>query len=480
MRNLSLALFLTALAAPAFAGPADDYRTFCADCHGPNRLGAQGPALLPEFLARIPVDKVIAAGRPATQMAGFSDRLTPDRITTLAQWIKTEPLETPSWGMSEITASHNVLADQNTLPANPPFSSDPLNLFLVVEAGDHHVTILDGDRMVPLYRLASHFALHGGAKYSPDGRFVYLASRDGWVSKIDMWTGTLLAEVRVAVNTRNIAVSDDGRFVLAGNGLPGGLVILDAFGLAPVRIIPTPGRVSAVYAAPPRHSFVVALKDSPELWEIPASTLTPRKITLEDRLDDFYFDPAYQRVLGSARDGTVGHVIDLDSGHKIAELPFSGMPHLGSGITFVWHGRPVMATPHLKDGVVSVVAMDDWSEIKRIPTCGAGFFLRGHEMVKTAWVDCSASADHKDTLQLIDLETLEVTASLRPSPGHTAGHVEFTRDGKRALVSVMEDDGALVVYDTTTLAEVARLPMRKPIGKYNVYNKITLSPGTSH
>jgi hypothetical protein len=41
-------------------------------------------------------------------------------------------------------------------------------------------------------------------------------------------------------------------------------------------------------------------------------------------------------------------------------------------------------------------------------------------------------------------------------------------------------DGALVIYDAATLREVKRLPMKKPSGKYNVYNKITRSAGTSH
>ena len=41
-------------------------------------------------------------------------------------------------------------------------------------------------------------------------------------------------------------------------------------------------------------------------------------------------------------------------------------------------------------------------------------------------------------------------------------------------------DGALVVYDADTLQEIKRLPMNKPSGKYNVYNKITGSAGTSH
>ena len=34
--------------------------------------------------------------------------------------------------------------------------------------------------------------------------------------------------------------------------------------------------------------------------------------------------------------------------------------------------------------------------------------------------------------------------------------------------------------DAQTLEEVKRLPMRKPVGKYNVWNKITREEGTSH
>ena len=65
-------------------------------------------------------------------------------------------------------------------------------------------------------------------------------------------------------------------------------------------------------------------------------------------------------------------------------------------------------------------------------------------------------------------------------PGKTVAHVEFDRDGKHALVSLWEQDGAIIVYDAKTLEEVKRLPMSKPSGKYNVFNKITFSDGTSH
>jgi DNA-binding beta-propeller fold protein YncE len=90
------------------------------------------------------------------------------------------------------------------------------------------------------------------------------------------------------------------------------------------------------------------------------------------------------------------------------------------------------------------------------------------------------SGPDKDAMQVIDKQTLEIVKTLRPSPGKTSAHVEFTRDGKYALVSIWETDGAVVVYDANTLEEVKRLPMNKPVGKYNVYNKIHYEEGTSH
>ena len=86
----------------------------------------------------------------------------------------------------------------------------------------------------------------------------------------------------------------------------------------------------------------------------------------------------------------------------------------------------------------------------------------------------------KDTLQVIDKDKLEIVKELKPVPGKTLAHIEFTKDGRYALASLWEMDGALIIYDARTLEEVKRLPMKKPVGKYNVWNKITRSEGTSH
>ena len=73
----------------------------------------------------------------------------------------------------------------------------------------------------------------------------------------------------------------------------------------------------------------------------------------------------------------------------------------------------------------------------------------------------------------------KLAAELKPEPGKTFAHVEFTKDGKYVLASLWEMDGALIVYDAVTLKEVKRIPMKKPVGKYNVWNKISKSEGTS-
>lgn len=475
----------------------DLYRQLCAQCHHPDRLGAMGPALLPENLERFSkkaAAEVIATGRPATQMPGFSDKLTEDEIQSLVNFIYSPRVPAPTWDEAAIHDSRIVHRANDTLPEKPVHKSDIMNLFMVVELGDHHVTVFDGDRLEPIYRFPSRFALHGGIKYSPDGRFAYMASRDGWISRFDLYSLNMTAEVRVAVNTRNVAVSGDGRYVLAANTLPRTLVILDATDLSLVKTIPVvnakgeSARPSAVYAAPPRHSFIVALKDIAEVWEIPVpqdekSTEDPpfsvRTIAVDAVLDDFLFNQEYTQLIGASRSAPAGQVIDLNAGRKMADIAIPGMPHLSSGITWPYQDTVVMATPNIKEGEVTVVDMQSWKTIKRIPTLGPGFFMRSHENSPYAWVDVFSSAS-KDSVHVIDKATLEIHKTLQPAPGKTAAHVEFTKDGRYALLSIWEMDGALVIYDAKSLEEVKRIPMKKPSGKYNVSNKINRSAGTSH
>jgi len=493
-----------------------NFKTHCASCHGENRLGLMGPALLPENLKRLrkkAAHSVISQGRAATQMPAFANKLDKLEIQSLVDYIYTPLAEIPVWNLDNILSSQIIYPQVKKLSAKPVWDADPMNIFLVVELGDHHVTVLNGDTFNPIHRFASRFALHGGPKYSPDGRYVYFGSRDGWVTKYDLYNLTVIAEIRVGINMRNVAVSSDGKHVIAGNYLPHSIVILSTDDLSPVKVIAVKNqagdssRVSAVYDAAPRKTFIAALKDLKEVWEISYEDNPPmgfgkwmhdyregagenannskqrekfpiRKIKTEDYLDDFFFNQTYELIIGSSRDKKA-KVLDLDLGRTIKTLDLQGMPHMSSGITWVYEGRTVLATPNLKEGVVTIIDMETWKTIKRIKTLGPGFFMRSHENSDYAWVDVFFGPN-KEAVHIIDKSTLEIVKTLRPAKGKTAAHVEFDKQGKHVLLSIWDIDGEVIVYDAKSFKEIKRLPMNKPSGKYNVYNKITRSAGTSH
>lgn len=517
IRSIVIASVLLALCSGFARAEPDAARLYlenCASCHGENRIGRTGPALIPETLSRLRGEalvKVISEGRAQTQMPAFSPLLSADDIAALADFINQPLSSVPKWSAADIAASLSLSTDYRA-PDRPQFKSDPLNLFVVVETGDHHVSVLDGDTFERLDRFATPFAVHGGPKFSPDGRFVFIMSRDGWVQKYDLWALHEVGRVRAGLNARNIAMSKDGKWLAVANYLPNTLTILSTADLKVEKLFEVadakgvPSRVSAVYQAPTRDSFILALKDVPEIWEIATNPdagpvfegfvhsheagmqealasssglFARRRIHISQPLDDFFFDPDYRHLVGAARDGGKAVVVNLIVGREIAELGLPGMPHLGSGISWMRDGRRVMATPHLKEAVVSVIDVATWKLVSSIKTEGPGFFLRSHESSPYVWADAFFGKD-KNAMHVIDKQSLGVVKTLRPAPGATVAHVEFDRYGRYALVSIWEDQGAVIVYDARTLAEIKRIPMRKPSGKYNVYNKIMFSEGTSH
>jgi hypothetical protein len=104
--------------------------------------------------------------------------------------------------------------------------------------------------------------------------------------------------------------------------------------------------------------------------------------------------------------------------------------------------------------------------VREINLKGSGFFVRTHQDTPFIWIDTNT-----DTIQIIDKSTLQVVKDLIPSTDKKAMHIEFTKDGRYAMVSIYEDEGSLVIYDAFKLEEVKRMPFKKPAGKYNALNK---------
>ncbi len=388
---------------PNYSLARGNYVQHCASCHGESRYGISGPALIPEGLSRLKKPEAIATildGRRATQMPGFSQSLSQEQIKDLVEYIYSPATDEAHWSEASIKASTRVLVPSSELNESPQFKADPWNLFFVVTHGDHMLSVLDGDRLEILGSFQMRPGLHGGIKYSSNGRYAYVASRDGWVTKIDVYNLKPVMEARVGINLRNIAISDDGKYLMAGNQLPNTLILLNTSDFSVVKTWDVadrqarPSRVSAVYSAKPRQSFVVALRDVSEVWEINYSDNPPavheglvhdfrldsgeleqkkvmfplRRIPVERAIEDFFFNPDYSYLLGTSRDGGRAQVVNLIVGRTVKAIDIEGMPHLGSGIAWPYKGTVVLAAPNMKAGEISIIDTKSWQVLKKIET----------------------------------------------------------------------------------------------------------------
>ena len=140
-----------------------------------------------------------AAWRPRCRPSTASS--PDDEIAALAQWIYSRSSPAPRWAESDIRASRVQQAGcRRGCRTRPVWSADPMNLFVVVEGGDHHVTLLDGDRFEPIHRFESRFALHGGPSSRPTAASSSSVRATAGSPGYDLWNLVVVAEVRAGLN----------------------------------------------------------------------------------------------------------------------------------------------------------------------------------------------------------------------------------------------------------------------------------------
>jgi cytochrome c553 len=468
--RLSISSLAASLALSAGCAPQDAaslYAEHCASCHGDRRYGGYSSPLLPDVLARRTDDQlveIVLKGLPSTQMEGFEQALDADDARALSALLR-EPVENISWERSDIAASRR---EEPESPGKIPGSVRRENLILVVERGTGSLVVLDGDSLDELDRFVVG-RIHGGPKFDSAYRSVVAATRDGTIVDYDLEKGRVRTRVKVAVNTRNIALSPDGNLVAAANLLPANVVILDRT-LRPLAVLDLPGQPSAVYSNPGAPGFVLTLRDAPLLLSISHSDFAMHRVELPEPFEDFTFVPGRRQILASSRGGKRIILYDLDSERVIGSLATEGLPHLFSACFFTRDGALHAALNHVGRPRLSILQMDTFRIEKEIPLGGSGYFVRTHPGTPYLWADTNT-----ERIELVEKRSLSLSPrALIPDEGKKAMHVEFTDDGSRALVSVWDPEGAVVVYDSTTLDEVARLPYAMPVGKYNAFNKTRL------
>lgn len=311
---------------------------------------------------------------------------------------------------------------------------------------------------------------HASVVFSRDARYAYVFGRDGGLTKVDLLRKRIERRVIQSGNAIGGAISQDGRLVAVANYTPGGIRIFDAATLDFVSEVRAPAKVVGIVDAP-GNRFVFSLFEAGEIWVVDASDPRAPKVTQKlhagkQPYDGFISPDARYYIAGLyGEDGLalldlwhpekgVRRVLD-GYGRGEEPLPVFKMPHLRG---WAAAGR-YFFLPAIGRHEVLVLDRITWREAARIPVQGQPVFAVAQPGGRRVWVNFALPDN--GVVQVIDVETMQVVKTLHP--GRAVLHLEFTPRGEQVWVSSRDDD-RVIVYDTATDAEIARLPVRKPSG----------------
>jgi protein NirF len=345
------------------------------------------------------------------------------------------------------------------------------DLGLVVERAAGRVMLIETTGRTALGRIEGLGDLsHAAAVFSRDGRYAYVFGRDGGLTQVDLLRAKIEKRVIQAGNSIGGAISQDGRIVAVANYKPGGIRLFDARTLEPLAEVPTGSKVVGIADAP-GNRFVFSLFEAGEIWIVDAAD--PRR-------------PLVKKIPGIGRQPYDGFVTP-NGRHYIAGLfGEDGLalvdlwnPGKGARRILDGYGRgeaplPVYKMPHLRGWAVAgryiflpaigrheVLVLDSvtWTEAGRIAVHGQPVFAVAQPGGRRVWVNFAFPEN--GVVQVIDVPQMKVVHELRP--GRAVLHMEFTPRGEQAWIS-SRDDGAVVVYDGESFAELSRLAAESPSG----------------
>ena len=489
----------------------------CAGCHGTLRKGATGKSLEPKNTMKLGqerLEKIITYGTEGG-MNNFDDIMTPEEIKVMSTYIQMEPPVPPEMSLELMKERRKVFVDPKDYPTKPMHGRNWENFFLVIERDVGKVAVVDGDKHEIVAHIPTGYAVHvlkAGEHHKTlhadnPGRFWYTMGRDGKLTKIDLWQTPdkmRVAEVQVAYDARDVAVSGDGKYIVGGGYWPPHFVIVDAMSMEPLKVVSARGvnvdgeyvnesRVAAIYDTPNAPSWLVSMKELGQMWQVDYSDIDNLKITKMDTakfLHDGFFDPTgrYFQIAANASNKMV--VVDTETQKLEALIDVDKLPHPGPGANWMDPKcGPVGGTTHLGVGKVTVWGNDPaghkdqaWKICYEVETDGPGLFIRTHPNSQYVWADQTKHPEPEvqQTVQVFDKNSREIVKSfqLTDKPGYAVVHIEFNADGSEAWVSVWnrkdskEPNGEIVIFDAKTLEEKGRIKgFYAPTGKFNVYNR---------
>lgn len=486
----------------------------CAGCHGVKRGGAIGKPLTTNITRVRGTRALEATITYGTQsgMPSFEGHLNANEIKAVVRFIQDPVPDPPELSIDEIRQSHRVFIPPEQYPSHPMHDRNWQNFFLVILRDSGKVAIIDGDQKKVFALVNTGHGVHI-AKGSSDGRFWYVSSRSGLISKIDLWMSKpqVVAEVKTAFEARSIAVSLYGewkdKYILGGAYSPSHFTIVDAVTMEPIKNISTAGktisnkfhdhpRVSTVIASYQKPEFFLNMKESGEILTVDYSDIVNLKVTSINAakfLHNGGWDRNHRYFMSAANKSNIISVVDSKTSQLVKNITVGKIPHPGRGANLDIPGvGPVWATSHLGDKTISFIGTDPdghpknaWKVVKTIKGMGTGsLFIKTHPRSKNLWVDAplNSSARIFGKVAVFDINNLnrryKVLNVVRDA-GLRAGRVlqpEYNAAGDEVWISVWNGaaaESAIVVYDDKTRKVKAVIKDRRlvtPTGKFNVWN----------
>lgn len=358
-------------------------------------------------------------------------------------------------------------------------SWNPRELMLVVEKDAEKLLAIDGTTHKEIGRVHDVGFQPHTSVYSSDAKFMYIISRDGWLTKINLETLEPVVSVSVGKNSRGTAITDNDKYVAVGNYEPGNLLIIDAVSMEILKEIPLVGEMNgkkiesrAGAVLEDGNRIIVALKDLNSVWAIDTDQkdfpVTNKFSDIGNNvpaLHDAFLTPNGGHYIVSSQGSKTAWVLDLETMKPIAEIETGETPHTGPGAAW---GKFIYV-PALGEGLITVIDTTTWKVAKHIKTGGPGLFVRSYSKDSSypyVWAD-TAFGDHKDEIYVIDARINEIVKTIVPVKGESSWHPEFTYDGKFVYV-VSQSANEVEVYDANTFEIVKRIPSETPSAISNI------------
>ncbi len=507
------------------------YAGACQGCHGVYRQGNLGPNLLPEGqIAGQPDQQLwttIKNGKKGTPMdpTYFPELAGSDADICAMVALLRSPVDSSklTWTTADINGSMRItypgsecggLKDDGKLdapctvtlaqveallPATSTATHDLENLMLVTERESRKIAVFDaaktdtgGKKGVFVGEIAASYRAHGytfdpamsvsdGSIVSNRKRWVYNVGRDGFLYKIDLVTLKALARVRVGIDARAIAVSDDGKHVIVGNYIPYSAVIVDTATMLVAQYLDTTAagtmagkdsRVAGINAtqrwigydgsaykkAGVGGYFLMLLKDAGEVWRVDTTgtsgSFAIKKLDKVGQILHEAFNSSDQKTLfATAQASGYISVIDVPSWTEKVKIFSSNQPHPGPGAVWTFDvnknntidaDETFAATIHIGSAQLLVWNVDKAAagteDAFSVGTGGPGLFVNTTDKATGVWGDQTFSTTDTASITKFSKDPAVLADANKRSDLSIVGasklvHPEMDASGKYVWVS---------------------------------------------